>query len=133
MQEYSTIQIESNSGYAVNIVLNISKGNLKSKHSSVIYEYIGRGDATRVKSISILGGAFTSKAGKNAFLLSNSFKDIHPTFISGGKFSSNPKDYLKSGYTTNLENNYYDVSKGAIAVFGVKTNNILTYYKICLL
>lgn len=119
----TAIQIESNSGYAGAIVLNISAGTIKSKNSSVIYEYIGKGDSTEVKSISITGGTFTSEAGKNVFLLSNSFKDTHPRFISGGKFSSNPTDFLKSGYTSNLENNYYDVSKSAMAVFGETSNS----------
>lgn len=119
----TAIQIESNSGYAGNMVLNISSGTIKSKNSSVIYEYIGKGDSTKVKSISITGGTFTSEAGKNVFLLSNSFKDTHSKFISGGKFSSNPSDYLKSGYTSNLENNYYDVSKSAMAVFGETSNS----------
>lgn len=119
----TAIQIESNSGYAGNIVLNISAGNIKSKNSSVIYEYIGKGDTTRVKSISISGGTFTSEADKNVFLLSNSFKNTHQKFINGGKFTSNPENYLKPGYITNLENNYYDVSKSVMAVFSIKSDN----------
>lgn len=124
----TAIQIESNSGYAGDIVLNISRGNIKSKNSSVIYEYIGKGNTTNVKSISISGGTFTSDADKNVFLLSNSFKNTHSSFISGGKFSSNPDDYLKAGYTSHLDNNYYDVSKSAMAVFGVhsSTNSNVT-------
>ena len=129
----TAIQIESNSGYAGNMVLNISSGTIKSKNSSVIYEYIGKGDSTKVKSISITGGTFTSEAGKNVFLLSNSFKDTHPSFISGGKFSSNPSDYLKIGYTSNLENNYYDVSKSAMAVFGANTNSNNTFNVLTIL
>ena len=129
----TAIQIESNSGYAGNMVLNISSGTIKSKNSSVIYEYIGKGDSTEVKSISITGGTFTSEAGKNVFLLSNSFKDTHPSFISGGKFSSNPTDFLKSGYTANLENNYYDISKSAMAVFGTNSNSNNTFNVLTIL
>ena len=129
----TAIQIESNSGYAGNMVLNISSGTIKSKNSSVIYEYIGKGDSTEVKSISITGGTFTSEAGKNVFLLSNSFKDTHQNFISGGKFSSNPTDFLKSGYTANLENNYYDISKSAMAVFGTNSNSNNTFNVLTIL
>ena len=129
----TAIQIESNSGYAGNMVLNISSGTIKSKNSSVIYEYIGKGDSTEVKSISITGGTFTSEAGKNVFLLSNSFKDTHQNFISGGKFSSNPTDFLKSGYTANLENNYYDISKFAMAVFGTNSNSNNTFNVLTIL
>lgn len=119
----TTIQIESNNGYAGNIELNIESGNMTSKNSNVIYEYIGKGNTTEVKSISISGGTFKSEAGKDVFLLSNSFKETHPSFISGGKYSSNPTSYLKSNYTADLEDNMYIVSKSTIAVFGETFNN----------
>ena len=119
----TAIQIESNNGYAGNMEIDISSGNIKSKNSSVIYEYIGNGTNTQVKSISISGGNFTSEANKNVFLLSNSFKSTHPSFISGGKYSSNPSDYLKSGYSASFDNGVYNVSKSAMSVFKENTNN----------
>ena len=128
----TAIQIESNSGYAGNMEINIYNGDIISKNSSVIYEYIGKGDSTKVKSISISGGTFTSEAEKNVFLLSNSFKSTHPAFISGGIYSSNPTEYLKSGYSANLDNGKYNVSKSAMAVFGEKVDNSNTFSNIIL-
>jgi len=119
----TAIQIESNNGYAGNIELDIKSGTIKSKNSSVIYEYIGKGDNTQVKSISISGGNFVSEVDKKVFLLSNDFKSTHPSFISGGTYSSNPSDYLKTGYSASKENNKYTVSKSAMAVFGEKIDN----------
>lgn len=103
------IQIESNSGYAGNMEINISQGNFKSKNSNVLYEYIGKGANTEVKSISVSGGTFISEASKDVLVLSNEFKNLHSGFISGGKYSSNPNEYLKSGYSTNLDNGLYNV------------------------
>lgn len=119
----TTIQIESNNGYKGNIVINIVGGNLISKNSNVIYEYIGKGDITQVHNINISGGVFKSEANKDVFLLSDSFKNTHTNFISGGKYSSDPKDYLKNGYISDKENDMYEVSKSAMAVFSEKIDN----------
>ena len=126
----TAIQIESNNGYAGNIELDIKSGTIKSKNSSVIYEYVGKGDTTQVKSISISGGNFVSEANKKVFLLSNNFKTIHLSFISGGTYSSNPSDYLKTGYSANNEDNKYIVSKSAMAVFGEKIDNSNSFSNI---
>ena len=103
------IQIESNSGYAGNMEIDISNGNFKSKNSNVLYEYVGKGSNTEVKSISVSGGTFVSEASKDVLVLSNEFKNLHSGFVSGGKYSSNPNEYLKSGYSTNLDNSLYKV------------------------
>lgn len=126
----TAIQIESNNGYAGNIELDIKSGTIKSKNSSVIYEYVGKGDTTQVKSISISGGNFVSETDKKVFLLSNNFKTTHPSFISGGTYSSNPSDYLKTGYSANNEYNKYIVSKSAMAVFGEKIDNSNSFSNI---
>ena len=126
----TAIQIESNNGYAGNIELDIKSGTIKSKNSSVIYEYVGKGDTTQVKSISISGGNFVSETDKKVFLLSNNFKTTHPSFISGGTYSSNPSDYLKTGYSANNEDNKYIVSKSAMAVFGEKIDNSNSFSNI---
>lgn len=129
----TTIQIESNNGYAGNMEIDISRGTFTSKNSSVIYEYIGEGDTTKVKTISISGGNFTSEANKNVFLLSNNFKNTHPHFISGGKYSSNPTDYLKTGYSASLDNGKYNVSKSAMAVFAEKVDNSNTFSNVVII
>lgn len=124
----TTIQIESNSGYAGNIELNIKSGNLTSKHSNVIYEYIGKGTTTQVKQLNITGGTFISEAQKEIFSLSQSLKNNHPNFISGGKYSYNPSIYLNSGYTTTKDNNLYTVIKSTMKEisFANKTNQTNT-------
>jgi len=110
----TAIQIESNNGYAGDIEIDISRGTFKSKNSNVIYEYIGKGANSLIYSMSISGGTFESEAGKDVFFFSDSFKDIHSGFISGGKYSSNPTEYLKSGYTTTKDGNFYNVTKSTM-------------------
>lgn len=117
------IQIESNKGYAGNIKLNIKDGTINSKHSNVVYEYVVGNSETKVSEISLSGGTYKSDANKNVFLLSNSFKSTHPKFITGGKYSSNPSSYLKSGYSTIENNNLYVVSKSTMSVFGNNNTN----------
>jgi len=120
----TAIQIESNNGYQGNIELNISSGNIISKNSNVIYEYIGKGEKTQVKSINITGGSYKSEANKNVFSFSNSFNETHKNFITGGEYSSSPNTYLKNGYSTNIENGTYIVIKDAIKeVFSIQNND----------
>lgn len=114
------IQIESNSEYEGNIELNINSGTIKSKNSNVIYEYTVNNVSTKVKNINLNGGIYSSDANKNVFSLSESFKYTHPSFISGGTYSSDPTNYLKNGYTTfKNENSLYEV------VISSSTMNIL--------
>lgn len=111
----TALQIESNNGYAGNMNINIKDGNFKSKNSNVIYEYIGKGSTTQVDSINITGGSFISDADKDALRFSNSFDTKHSSFISGGTYSSNPNNYLKTGYTTTKEDsNLYTVIKSTM-------------------
>lgn len=120
----AAIQIESNNGYAGDIRLNIKSGKLTSKNSNVIYEYIGRGNTSLVEDINISGGIFTSEASKEVFRVSNSFLDKNNTFISGGKYSSNPNNYLKAGYTSVLDNDMYNVIKSTMKeVNNINDNN----------
>ena len=107
----TTIQIESNKGYKGDIIIDIGRGKFTSKNSSVIYEYIASGTNTQVKEISISGGTFISSKDKEVFLLSNTFKDTHQKFISGGKYSRDPSTYLKDGYKTVLDDLYNVVDK----------------------
>ncbi|MBQ8681428.1 MAG: hypothetical protein IJ509_00745 [Bacilli bacterium] len=110
----AAIQIESNSGYAGNINLNINSGTFKSKNSNVIYEYIGKGNDTQVDSISIKNGTFTSDANKDVIVASDPFNQKHNDFITGGKYSSDPSAYLSASYTTTLNNNLYTVTKSTM-------------------
>ena len=110
----ATIQIESNNVYKGKMEIDISSGNFISKNSNVIYEYIGRGDTSEIYSMSISGGTFTSSKSKDVFLLSNSFKNIHSGFISGGNYSTNPNEYLKSGYKAVEKDNKYTVIKSTM-------------------
>ena len=119
----TAIQIESNTGYAGNIKLNIKKGNFISENSNVLYEYIGGGTNTQVNSINVSGGTFNSKKNKNVFLLSEPFKTSHPKFVSGGKYTSNVNEYLLSGYQTTLDNNFYVVTSSTMKTVFSETNN----------
>ena len=110
----TTIQIESNNGYTGDIELNIKSGNLTSKYSNVIYEYIGKGNTTTVKSINLSGGNYVSEKNKDIFLLSNSLQTKHKKFITGGTYTSNPNKYLKDSYTSTLDNNKYTVIKSTM-------------------
>ena len=119
----TAIQIESNNGYAGNIELNIDSGTFKSNNSNVIYEYIGKGNNSQVIALDISGGKFISDANKDVFRISNSLKEFHNKFISGGNYSSNPDNYLKNGYTSSLEEKMYVVTKSTVkAVIGDKIN-----------
>lgn len=120
----SAIQIESNSKYKGNIEINIEKGLIESKNSNVIYEYTVNNVPTQVKSISISGGTYKSDANKDVFSLSDSFKNTHQEFISGGSFSSNPTPYLKTGYGVSKDTNtLYEVISSTMSVFNQQQNN----------
>ena len=118
----AAIQIESNPGYKGDIELNIKNGTIESKHSNVIYEYTVNNTSTKVKHINIIGGTFLSN-NKETFLLSNSFKNTHQKFISGGKFSSNPSNYLKDGYTASKdENSLYEIISNTMKEINTSMN-----------
>lgn len=110
----TAIQIESNNGYAGNIELNIDNGSFVSKNSNVIYEYIGKGTSSQVIALDISGGTFISDANKEAIRISDSLKEYHNSFISGGSYSSNPEEYLKPGYTSALDNDLYKVTQSTM-------------------
>jgi len=128
------IQMESNSGYTGNIVLNIKNGTITSKNSNVIYEYSVGSSGTKVKDINLSGGTYTSNANKAVFNLSNSFKNTHKNFISGGIYSSDPTSYLKSGYSVNKNSNgVYEVVTSTMSVFGADNENNSTVKTILII
>jgi len=131
----AAIQIESNNSYKGNIELNISGGTFESEHSNVIYEYVVNNTSTKVNNISISGGTFISNDNKDVFRLSDSLKNTHQGFITGGTYSSNPSEYLNNGYSTSLENDMYEVVTSTISVFALKnrnSNNFLIIFPIIL-
>ena len=128
----TTIQIESNTGYTGDIEIDISRGNFISKNSNVIYEYIGKGNNSKIYSMSISGGTFTSGKNKDVFSFSDSFKNIHSGFIRGGEYSTDPSNYLKNDYTVIKDNNYNVVkntSKEVIS-YNIKESNKNSFIKI---
>lgn len=110
----TAIQIESNNGYAGDIELNIDNGRFVSNNSNVIYEYIGKGTSSQVTALDISGGTFVAGKNKDVFELSDSLKQYHNSFISGGEYSSNPNQHLKSGYTSTLDNDVYEVTESVM-------------------
>jgi len=122
----AALQIESNKGYPGDIKITINGGSLRSKNSNVVYEYLKGTDTTKVSSINITGGTFRSDAKKDIFLTSTSFKNTHPSFISGGKYTSDVNTYLKSGYDITKVDDLYEVSKTTMnetAVFKEENKN----------
>ena len=119
----TSIQIESNPGYAGNIELLIKKGTFTSNNSNVIYEYTTNGQ-TKVKKIELQGGTYTSKSGKEALVFSDNFKTSHSNFITGGLYSTDPSNFLKSGYSASKNSdNYYEVTLNTINVFKENSNS----------
>ena len=119
----TALQIESNSGYAGDIKINIKSGTLRSKNSNSLYEYIGSGSVTQVNSIKISGGTFISNANKDVIRVSDSFKNNHDSFITGGKYSSDPSSFLESGYTVSFNDGMYNVIKSTMREIGSGNSN----------
>ena len=133
----TAIQIESNNGYSGKIELNIDNGVFSSNNSHTVYEYIGKGNNSQVIALDISGGTFISPISKENFLLSNSLKEYHNAFISGGKYSSNPSKHLKTGYTTVINDNLYNVTKSKVKAVtadnDINTNNKSTILTIIII
>lgn len=119
----TTIQIESNSGYAGDMEIDISDGSFISKNSNVIYEYIGKGSNSLVKNINISSGTYISENNSSVFRFSSDFNNIQGRFVSGGKYTSDPSNYLKAGYSVSFNNDFYEVSKSTL-----NTLNIIDEY-----
>lgn len=119
----SAIQIESNASYKGNIELTIKNGTINSKNSNVIYEYTVNNTDTKVKDISISGGTFTSDIGKDVFELSNSLKETHPHFITGGEYSSDVSTFVASSHEIVKNGSLYEVASSTMGVFAAKNDN----------
>lgn len=120
----TALQIESNTGYAGNMEINIKDGKFLSENSYVIYEYIGKGNNTQVNKININSGKYISNAKKEALAFSDKFSSAHTKFVTGGTYSSTPEKYLASGYTIDKENDLYMVIKSTMGeIFTFSENN----------
>lgn len=95
----TAIQVESNSGYAGDIEININGGSIISENSAAFYEYLAdKTVTTNVKAISIIGGSFVSNETKDNFIVSDIFDTKFNQFITGGTYSTDPTRYVKNGY-----------------------------------
>lgn len=108
----AAIQLESNTGYAGKVELNIKGGEITSKNSYAIYEYLDqpKGDTT-IEKIAISGGNITAAEGKNVFFVSDSFDKTQKEFITGGTFSSDPSDYVNPEYVSTDSNGDFVIGK----------------------
>jgi len=131
----TAIQVESNTGYAGNMKIDINGGFIKSKNSYAFYEYIGKGNNSLVSSIDISSGQFESS--KDNFYVSDSFKSNNQKFIKGGTYTSNPSEFLDSEYTAALnDNNLYEVHLATFSqVSKIENNNsnLLFYLSLLIL
>ncbi|MDO5569261.1 MAG: carboxypeptidase-like regulatory domain-containing protein [bacterium] len=108
----AAIQIESNDAYFGEIEVNITGGNIISENGAALYEYLKTGNAdSEVLEMKISGGTFTSGENVPAIMLSNELFTKNTSFISGGKFSTNPSAYIKAGYKLSYADSYYEVVK----------------------
>lgn len=110
----AAIQLESNSGYAGKVELNIKGGEITSENGYAIYEYLDSPTGTTtIEKISISGGEFNSAEGKDIFLVSDSFNETQKEFITGGTFSADPSDYVDPEYVSKTENGDFVIGKPA--------------------
>lgn len=104
----AAIQIESNSGYAGEIEINISGENTKvtSENGYSVYEYIGEGTETKVKSLTVKDGLF-----KGGFCFSDQLAASEPAkvVVEGGHFTADPSAYLKAENVAVVEGSLYHV------------------------
>ena len=101
----AAIQIESNTGYAGKVKLNIEGGEITSENGYAIYEYLDKANGTTaIEEISISGGNINSKEGKDNFEVSEDFVKEHKEFITGGTFSSDPSEFVNEKYVAKDSN-----------------------------
>lgn len=120
----TAIQIESNNGYRGDIELYIKDGKVQSKNSNAIYEYVAGSAGTKVKNISLSGGEFLAGNSKNVFAFSSGFVNNIGGFVTGGVYSTNPNQYVKSGYSVVNEGGLYSVVKSAMGDNYLSVNNM---------
>ncbi len=122
----AAIQIESNNSYAGNIIVKISgTPEIKSTNAYAVYEYINKTDSSKLKSVTITGGTFTSSDGLEAIIFTSDATSAKKITVSGGTFSSDPTSFLMFGYeatgsgpytVTKLEATESDTTVGGLVV-----------------
>ena len=120
----AALQIESNSGYAGNIELNITGGNFVSENGIAVYEYLSDDTTdTAVDTIVIEDGNFVSAEDKPVFAVSDEFVEEHTEteYITGGTFVSGEEEALVEtlfGYYVPVEDavvlTLYEVTDGKV-------------------
>ena len=120
----AAIQFETNKGYADHIDVIIKNANVSSKNGYAFLEYLGQ---TEILNLKIENGTFKSATGLDVFKVSDSFN--LKGFITGGTYSSDVKNYVKTGYKSYLSNGNYLVAEVfEVLNFGGK-NGTLTFDK----
>ena len=129
------IQIESNTDYDANGVLVSISGTptIESTNGAAVYEYVGKGDATKLTQLKVTGGTFKAATDMDAILLSQQAAEANVTAVSGGSFSSVlPAAYCAEGYapvTTQDENGLYTVAvTEESGVASITRDGKTTYY-----
>lgn len=123
----AALQLESNSGYAGELEINIKGGSFKSDNANAVIEYLCGKTTTSIKTISISGGEFISGQSSNVFNFSDAFNESKVKFITGGKFNTSPGTYVAEGYKSSISNFDFIVSKAAAVPTGtVKISGTIT-------
>lgn len=109
----AALSMTSNNGYAHKINVTVEGGKFISSNGYAVYEGIpnNKGTSTPVAtqsyvSLKITGGEFVGNSGKGAIKLS---KINDKKTVSGGTFSSNPKEYLAAGFNAISDNGKFKV------------------------
>jgi hypothetical protein len=89
----AAIQLESNSGYAGDMVINIENSTIISENGYSIYEYLGKGTDTAVNGLTISGDSYVS----GVISISEAMEAAEVFEISDGYFTSDPSAYLIAG------------------------------------
>lgn len=126
----AAIQLESNTGYKGNIDLDIKKGTFTSKKGNTLYEYTVNNADTKITNIDISGGTFKAGENKDAVRVSDSFKNTHSGFISGGEFSSDVIAFVAANHDTVKNNDLYKVISSTMNVFSIKDNETKSPFTI---
>lgn len=93
----AALQVESNTGYAGNVEINITGGTFESKEGVAVYEYVvSETTPTSVNEVSIEAGTFISAENLPVLDLSEKFTEEHTEteYIIGGTFKSGKEEAI---------------------------------------
>ncbi|MEG1912048.1 MAG: Synerg-CTERM sorting domain-containing protein, partial [Cloacibacillus sp.] len=94
----SAISLIGNDSYTGNMTLNISGNGVKiiSEKGYAVRQEITKGESSQISSVKISGGSFSGA--KGALYFKNFTADKDKYALTGGSYSSNPKEYVGPGY-----------------------------------